>query len=99
MQPGRPRSTRKRRWRSACRPSGCWDVAPTAGAYLIFQQVRQMEAQDADIRDVKRRVQVELFRKKGEQALDRYIADLKKDTEIHVNRAVLPFDYSGEYRN
>jgi parvulin-like peptidyl-prolyl isomerase len=74
-------------------------VVEYAGAYLIFQQVRKMEAQDADIRDVKRRVQVELFRKKGEQALERYIADLKKDTEIHVNRAVLPFDYSGEYRN
>jgi peptidyl-prolyl cis-trans isomerase SurA len=74
-------------------------VLPYAGTFLIFQLVRKMEAQDADIRDVKRRVQVELFRKKGEQALDRYIADLKKDTEINVNRAILSFDYSGEYRN
>jgi parvulin-like peptidyl-prolyl isomerase len=74
-------------------------VLEYAGTYLIVQLVRKIEAQDADVRDVKRRLQVELFRKKGEQALERYIADLKKDTEIHVNRAVLPFEYSGEYRN
>jgi hypothetical protein len=67
--------------------------------YLILQQVRTMEAKDADQGDLRRRAQLELFRKKGEQALERYIADLKKDTEIHVNRAVLPFDYAGEYRN
>jgi parvulin-like peptidyl-prolyl isomerase len=74
-------------------------VLEYAGAFLIFQQVRKMEAKDADLADVRRRVQLELFRKKGEQALERYIADLKKDTEIHVNRAVLPFDYVGEYKN
>jgi peptidyl-prolyl cis-trans isomerase SurA len=74
-------------------------VVEYAGMYLILQQVRTMEAKDADLTDVRRRAQLELFRKKGEQALERYIADLKKDTEIHVNRAVLPFDYTGEYRN
>jgi len=74
-------------------------VLEYAGTFLIVQVVRKMDAQDADVRDVKRQVQVDLFRKKGEQALERYIADLKKDTEIHVNRAILPFDYSGEYRN
>ena len=74
-------------------------VVEYAGMYLIPQQVRTMEAKDADLTDIRRRAQLELFRKKGEQALERYIADLKKDTEIHVNRAVLPFDYTGEYRN
>lgn len=74
-------------------------VMENAGSYLIFQLVRKMEPRDADLTEVRRRVQMELFRKKGEQALERYIADLKKDTEIHVNRAVLPFEYAGEYRN
>ena len=74
-------------------------VLENAGAYLIFQLVRKMGAKDADLDEVRHRVQVDLFRKKGEQALERYIADLKKDTEIHVNRAVLPFEYAGEYRN
>ena len=74
-------------------------VLEYAGAFLIFQLVRKMEAEEVDTSDLRRRVQLELFRKKGEQALERYIADLKKDTEIHVNRAVLPFEYSGEYRN
>jgi parvulin-like peptidyl-prolyl isomerase len=74
-------------------------VLENSGRYLIFQLVRKMEAMDADVSEVKHRLQLELFRKKGEQALDRYIADLKKDTEIHVNRAILPFEYSGEYRN
>jgi parvulin-like peptidyl-prolyl isomerase len=74
-------------------------VVEYAGMYLILQQVRTMEAKDADLSEVRRRVQLELFRKKGEQALERYIADLRKDTEIHVNRAVLPFDYTGENKN
>jgi parvulin-like peptidyl-prolyl isomerase len=74
-------------------------VMENAGSYLIFQLVRKMEPRDADLTEVRRRAQMELFRKKGEQALERYIADLKKDTEIHVNRAVLPFEYAGEYRN
>ena len=74
-------------------------VLENAGTYLIFQLVRKMEAKDADLGEARHRVQLELFRKKGEQALERYIADLKKDTEIHVNRAVLPFEYAGEYRN
>jgi len=74
-------------------------VLENSGRYLIFQLVRKMEAMDADVSEVKHRLQLELFRKKGEQALDRYIADLKKETEIHVNRAILPFEYSGEYRN
>ena len=74
-------------------------VLENAGAFLIFQLVRKMEAKDADLDEVRHRVQLELFRKKGEQALERYVADLKKDTEIHVNRAVLPFAYAGEYRN
>ena len=74
-------------------------VLENSGRYLIFQLVRKMEPMDADLAEVKHRLQLELFRKKGEQALERYIADLKKDTEVHVNRAVLPFEYSGEYRN
>jgi peptidyl-prolyl cis-trans isomerase SurA len=78
------------------------EVSPVleyAGTFLIVQLVRKMDAQDADLREVKRRVQVDLFRKKGEQALERYIADLKKDTDIHVNRTILPFEYAGDYRN
>jgi parvulin-like peptidyl-prolyl isomerase len=74
-------------------------VVEFSGMFLILQQVRTMEAKDADVTDARRRVQLDLFRKKGEQALERYIADLKKDTEIHVSRAVLPFEYTGEYKN
>ncbi|HEV8701026.1 MAG TPA: peptidyl-prolyl cis-trans isomerase [Candidatus Polarisedimenticolia bacterium] len=80
-------------------PGRASGVLENSGRYLIFQLVRKMEPMDADLSEVKHRLQLELFRKKGEQALERYIADLKKDTEVHVNRAVLPFEYSGEYRN
>lgn len=80
-------------------PGQASPVLENSGRYLIFELVRKMEAMDADVSEVKHRLQLELFRKKGEQALDRYIADLKNDTEIHVNRAVLPFEYSGDYRN
>jgi parvulin-like peptidyl-prolyl isomerase len=67
--------------------------------YLLFQLVKKAEARDQDLDDVRRRIQLDLFQKKGEEALDRYIADLKKGTEIRVNRSVLPFKYVGEYRN
>jgi len=80
-------------------PGQVSQVLENAGTYLIFQLVRKMEAKDADLDEVRHRVQLELFRKKGEQALERYIADLKKDTEIHVNRAVLTFEYAEEHRN
>jgi len=53
----------------------------------------------ADLDDVKRNAKLKLFQEKGEQALERYIADLKKETEIRVNRAVMPFNYVGEYKN
>lgn len=69
-----------------------------AGRYLIFQVVARLEAENQDLADVRRRIQMELFQKKGEQALERFIANLKKETEIRVNRAILPFQYSGEYR-
>lgn len=80
-------------------PGQASPVLENSGRYLLFQLVRKMEPMDADVSEVKHRLQLELFRKKGEQALDRYIADLKKETEIHVHRAILPFEYSGEYRN
>ncbi len=80
-------------------PGQASPVMENAGRYLIFQMVRKMEPMDADLSEVRHRLQLELYRKKGEQALERYIADLKEETEIHVHRAILPFEYTGEYRN
>ena len=77
------------------------DVSPVqemAQRFLLFQLVRKIENQQADRDEVRRRIRLELFQKKGEQALDRFIADLKKETEIRVNRSILPFNYSGEHR-
>jgi parvulin-like peptidyl-prolyl isomerase len=70
-----------------------------AGRWLLFQVVARLEAENQDLADVRRRIQMELFQKKGEQALERFIANLKKETEIRVNRAILPFQYNGEYRS
>lgn len=69
-----------------------------AGRYLIFQVMARLEAENQDLADVRRRIQMELFQKKSEQALERFIANLKKETEIRVNRAILPFQYNGDYR-
>ncbi len=81
------------------RPGEVSPVLEHAQRYLIFQLVRIVEAREQDLDEVKRRIQMDLFREKSEQALQRYIADLKKATEIRVNRAILPFNYSGEYAN
>lgn len=83
----------------ALEPGKVSPVIDYMGNFLIVQLVQKMDAQAGDPASDRRRAQIELFRKKGEQALDRYIADLKKDTKIHVNRAALPFDYTGEYKN
>jgi parvulin-like peptidyl-prolyl isomerase len=74
-------------------------VLEHAQSYLIFQLVRKIEEKDVDLDEVRRRIRMELFQSKGEQALDRFIADLRKETEIRVNRSILPFNYVGEYRN
>lgn len=77
------------------------DVSPVldfAQRHLLFQLVRKIENQPVDPEEVRRRIRLELFQKKGEQALDRFIADLKKETEIRVNRSILPFNYTGEHR-
>jgi parvulin-like peptidyl-prolyl isomerase len=83
----------------ALRPGEISPVLEHAQRYLIFQLVRSVEARDQDLEEVKRRIQMDLFREKSEQAMQRYIADLKKATEIRVNRAILPFNYNGEYAN
>lgn len=83
----------------ALRPGEVSPVLEHAQRYLIFQLVRTIEAREQDLEEVKRRIQMDLYREKSEQALQRYIADLKQATEIRVNRAILPFNYSGEYAN
>lgn len=69
-----------------------------AQRWRIFQLVRKSEAQAGDLAGVRRRIQLELFQAKSDQALDQFIADLKKESDIRVNRTILPFDYLGEYR-
>ena len=73
-------------------------VLENAQRYLIFQLVRKDEPRSADPAEVRHKVQLELMQRKGEEALARYIADLKKGTEVRVNRDVVPFNYVGEYR-
>jgi peptidyl-prolyl cis-trans isomerase SurA len=83
----------------ALKPGEISPVLEHAQRFLVFQLVRFVEARDQDLDEVKRRIQMDLFREKSEQALQRYIADLKKATEVRVNRAILPFNYNGEYAN
>ncbi len=77
------------------------EVSPVlehARRFFVFQLVRKLDADDQDPEETRRRVQVELFQQKGEQALRRFITDLKEATEIRVNRSILPFSYVGEFR-
>lgn len=83
----------------ALQPGQVSPVIENAQRFLIFQLVRKEEPRPADPQEVRRRVQLDLFQKKGDQALERFIADLKKETEIRVNRAAMPFNYVGEYKN
>jgi len=66
--------------------------------FVIFQMVKREEARP-DMTEVKAAVEAELFRQKADQVMERYLADLRGKTEIHVNRAILPFRYVGENRN
>ena len=83
----------------ALEPGQVSAVIEMAQRYLIFQLVRKIERSDVDGDEVRHRIRMALFQKKGEQALDQYIADLKKETEIRVNRSILPFEYVGEYKD
>ena len=83
----------------ALEPGMVSGVLDYARRYLIFQMVRKSEASSQDPEEAKRRVELELFQSKSEQALKSFIADLKSETEIRVNFTILPFKYVGEYRN
>jgi parvulin-like peptidyl-prolyl isomerase len=84
---------------AALQPGEVSPVLDYAGAYLVIQLVRREEARPADTAEVRKRVESELFRQKADQVMEGYLADLKEKTEIHVNRAILPFQYTGEIRN
>lgn len=84
---------------ASLQPGQVSPVLAYAGAFLVIQLVRKEEAKPADVASVKQRIESELFRQKADQVMDRYLADLKEKTEIHVNRAILPFQYQGENRN
>jgi parvulin-like peptidyl-prolyl isomerase len=83
----------------ALEPGQISPVIEHAGAHLIFQMVRKVEAEPVDRAEIRRRVEIELFQNKIDQVLEQYIADLKSKASIHVNRAILPFHYVGEHRN
>jgi parvulin-like peptidyl-prolyl isomerase len=83
----------------ALQPGQVSPVQEHAQAYLIFQLVRKVEARVTDLADARKRVESELRRQKADQVMERYLADLKEKTEIHVNRSILPFEYVGEFRN
>ena len=74
-------------------------VLEHAQAFLIFQLVRKVEARTSDLAEVRRQVESDLLRQKADQVMERYLADLKEKTEIHVNRTILPFRYVGEFRD
>jgi parvulin-like peptidyl-prolyl isomerase len=84
---------------ASLQPGQVSPVLDYAGAFLVIQLVRKEEAKPADLASVKQRIESELFRQKADQVMDRYLADLKEKTEIHVNRAILPFQYQGENKN
>ncbi len=82
----------------ALSPGEVSPVLEHAKRFFVFQLVRKVEADDQDPEETRRQVQVELFQQKGEQALRRFIADLKQTTDIRVNRPILDFNYVGEFR-
>jgi RNase P/RNase MRP subunit POP5 len=74
-------------------------VLENAQRYLVFKLEKKVEPRDVDRDELRRRIRLRLFQEKGDQVLERYLADLKAKIEIHINRALLPFQYSGEHKN
>jgi parvulin-like peptidyl-prolyl isomerase len=74
-------------------------VLENAQRYFIFKLERKVEPKEVDRDELRRRIRLRLFQEKGDQVLESYLTDLKAKTEIHINRAVLPFQYSGENKN
>jgi parvulin-like peptidyl-prolyl isomerase len=67
-------------------------------AFVLLQLVKRVDAAPVDLAEVRKRVESELFRRKADQVMERYLADLKEKTAIRVHRALLPFKYVGEYK-
>jgi parvulin-like peptidyl-prolyl isomerase len=84
---------------TALQPGQVSPVLEHSQVFLIFQLVRRVEARTSDMAEVRSRIESELFRQKADQVMEQYLADLKGKTEIHVNRSILSFRYTGEYVN
>ena len=74
-------------------------TARKEGRRIPWEFVKRIEAEPADMAEVRKRVEGELFRQKADQVMERYLADLKEKTTIRVHRALLPFKYVGEYKS
>lgn len=74
-------------------------VLENAQRFFIFKLEKKIEPREVDRDELRRRIRLRLFQEKGDQVLESYLADLKAKSEIHINRAVLPFQYSGEHKN
>ena len=84
---------------TSLQPGQVSPVLEHAQAFLIFQLVRRVEARTSDLAEVRHRIESELLRQKADQVMERYLADLKEKTEVHVNRSMLAFKYVGEFVN
>jgi len=82
----------------ALQPGQISEALEQSQHWIIFQLVRKSEERAADLASARRTIQLQLFQAKGNQALEQFLADLKKKAEIRVNRPILRFDYVGEYR-
>jgi parvulin-like peptidyl-prolyl isomerase len=82
----------------ALQPGGVSPALSQPSGFVIFQLVKREEAHP-DLAQVRASIESDLYRQKADQVMERYLADLRGKTEIHVNRAILPFRYTGENRN
>jgi parvulin-like peptidyl-prolyl isomerase len=82
----------------ALQPGQVSPVVSQPSGFAIYQVVKREEARP-DLAQVRAAVESDLFRQKADQVMERYLADLRGKTEIHVNRAILSFRYTGENRN
>lgn len=72
------------------------DVVLTGGRYVIFRLEARQHKSLQGLEDVRERIEIKLLRRKMDEAMARYMADLRARVSLRIYHENLPFAYQPE---
>jgi peptidyl-prolyl cis-trans isomerase C len=72
------------------------DVVQTGGRYVIFRLEGRQHKSLQGLEDVRERIEIKLLRRKMDETMERYMADLRARVSLRLYHENLPFPYQPE---